>query len=136
MALERRQPLPPGRYWINVIGKPHELLFQGWALAFRDHVRFEKDELTPEIGPPVPMPGAPIVRPQVHWYLFTTDTPLVWLGPSLGFPNIAGPEVQKMDDTIQAPGPTPGFFDGFSFDGMGAYLLIAALVYFGMGKSK
>lgn len=136
MALERRQPLPPGRYWIDVVGKPGDLIFKGWALAFRDHVHFESEDLTPELGPVVPSPGAPVVRPQVHWYLFNTDTPLVWLGPSLGFPTIATPDIHTKADTAKRPAVEPGFFDGFSFDGLGAYLLIAGLVYFSMGKSK
>jgi hypothetical protein len=129
MSLERRQPLPPGRYWIDVVGKPHDLIFKGWALGFRDHVHFESEDLTPELGPVVPSPGAPVVRPQVHWYLFNTDAPLVWLGPALGFPTIATPDVKTKADTANRPPAPAGFFDGFSFDGAGAYIALAALVY-------
>lgn len=79
MAIERRNPLPAGRYWVDV---PASKLpaFQSWLTAHSGEVITRQTEESPETA----------------WYLFDVKAPVPWEGP--GFPTIAG-DVQGKDDT-------------------------------------
>lgn len=91
MAIERRQPLPVGRYWVVITGSNRDL-FNGWVKSQRGVLFVDATVDHPDFKPPV------------SWYLFHTTGPVVW--PQVfGFPNIAGPNVHSEQDTIQADLP-------------------------------
>jgi hypothetical protein len=98
-GLMRESPLPPGRYWVDMVKRADEdqpALFDEWALANSGLVRVITTEEEPS-------------DPPITWYLFETfEKPdgfggqlrPEWVG--LGFPNIAGADVQSQDDTTTA----------------------------------
>lgn len=132
MALERRQPLPPGRYWVDVVGPDHVKLFDGWLQAFAQHITIEEHEVTQPIQSG---PNLPPLRPGVEWFLFHTDAPLVWFGSVLGFPTIATPEVKTKADTQTVP-VVPPLFGGLNLDGVGSIVLLAVAAYLVFGSKK
>lgn len=95
----RESPLPPGRYWVDMVKRAEEdqpSIFNDWVLANRGLVRVITTEEEPS-------------DPPITWYLFETfEKPdgfggfvrPEWVG--LGFPSIAGPDVQSQDDTTTA----------------------------------
>lgn len=97
-GLEKDNPLPPGRYWVDVFGlniPKADDWFKTMA-AVGVHVdateHFEATEV-------------PNVR---NWYLFTykpngTLIPPVWDQKTFGFPTVAGPEIKSSADTAQTP---------------------------------
>lgn len=82
MAIERRNPLPAGRYWIDVFD-PKRNDFRVWLSQHKDQITIEQTkEYLAEHG---------------TWYLFTTHEDIQWDGP--GFPTIATEEVHTQADT-------------------------------------
>jgi hypothetical protein len=97
-TLERRSPLPAGRYWVDVFGKNIPVA-QSWFRAFKDlgvHVdateHFESTEMSS-------------IR---EWYLFSytpvNGVPVVW-DTTLGYPTIADSSVKSSGDTSSASLP-------------------------------
>lgn len=92
MALERRDPVPPGIYWLDVpqarVGE-----FNAWASA-RDVV----------VRRSVEKPNSD--EPVLTWYLFEVLQPTPWV--NIGLPTIAeqGGET-TYEDTSQRPEPEP-----------------------------
>lgn len=107
MAVERRNPLPVGRYWIDVIdtrARPGlRLRFAEWLGANRGNVRVVRREQFGGL-----LTGAPR-----DWYLFEVTTPATWPSTAgFGFPSIArsdtapsAPEVTTAADTAKLPPP-------------------------------
>jgi hypothetical protein len=98
VSLERRNPLPAGRYWQDFFGDQRQK-FRNWREQARPHVKVlatEAHEATDQSKPR-------------DWVLFETDTPLPWDAVALGFPTIAGPAVTSSADTVQRPDPEPAF---------------------------
>lgn len=87
MALERRNPLPPGRYWLDVFGS-NRARFAQWVKTPSVHVdstqSFESD-------------------PPRNWYLFTVNAPTEIDNKVFGYPTIAGVNVKSSDDTASKP---------------------------------
>lgn len=90
--LERHNPLPAGRYWVDVFA-PDASAFIAWLRANKNAVHVTTTESFPENG------GGPAR----DWYLFDVTTPVPWSGP--GFPTVAGPEIKTAEDTAQRPDP-------------------------------
>ena len=86
MAVERSNPLPVGRYWVDVPAASRES-FQEWLKVHREHTNVRATESNEELD----------------WYLFDVTTPVPWEGP--GFPSIAGDAVEDRDDTVDKPDP-------------------------------
>lgn len=85
MAVERRNPLPAGRYWVNI--PPGDVLpFNVWKTAHRETVKVDTVS-TGDDG--------------WEFHIFRVLTPVIW-GP-WGFPNIAGDDVDGPEDTYTAP---------------------------------
>lgn len=102
MTLERRNPLPAGRYWIDV-ADPRRTDFTTWLAVNKDSVHVTNTEASE--GPPAS-----------DFYIFTVaesvsvpggtgtiNVPVQWDAVSFGFPTVAGPEVQSKADTRSAP---------------------------------
>jgi hypothetical protein len=99
-VIERRQPLPPGRYWITVTSSdsaPDRMThFLQWTAANAQTVIVDKTE---------PMGGGV----NGIFCIFTVLQKTTWDAKQFGFPNVAGPEIQTSDDTVQRPQkPTAG----------------------------
>jgi hypothetical protein len=147
MALERRNPLPAGRYWIDVVGN-NIFIMEGWLKAVGPFAHVENQNLTPQKG--TPPDGAPVLPgpdaagnfiPEIIWYLFTTSKPLPWISQALGFPNVATADVHTKADTASRPPPVKGPLDDIianlpSGEGMGSLALLAVLAYLEFGSKK
>jgi len=121
-VVERRQPLPPGRYWITVTNSanaPERIAhFLAWAESNRQTVIVDKKE---------PLGG--IV--DGLFAIFTVLQKTTWDARQFGFPNVAGPEIQQASDTVQRPPePTPGSVvsDFFGASPVGRFALVAGLL--------
>lgn len=102
MPLEKRRPLPPGRYWVDIFPQHRPkwdayvaVMAQRGALGVQTTQYFEAVDGAPE-----------------HTFvIFVTTEELVWPDAEMGFaPNVAGPEIQSSDDTVQKPEPSPDPF--------------------------
>jgi hypothetical protein len=94
MALERRSPLPPGMYWLDVLGDKRAG-FIDWRTANKDTVRVRSPEAFPE-----PAPGR-------DWYKFEVLRATPWEATRFGFPNriAATDRIDSSADTVQRPDP-------------------------------
>lgn len=81
MALERRNPVPVGRYWVDVQEKDNST-WHDWLMLHKDVVIVLKSE--------------PYSDNATWWYLFEVNQPVEWKGP--GFPTI-DEGAQSIDDT-------------------------------------
>jgi hypothetical protein len=128
MALERRNPLPEGRYWYDALGSRREL-FQEWdETAPRDAVKVISTVDHPDESPPR------------TWFLFEVTEPTNWPQTALGFPN-TGEGVDSEDDTIQRPDPARDpvdILEDASKDAASSLatllLVIVGLYFFGKGN--
>lgn len=107
-AIERRNPLPVGTYWIDVFEKDF-VSFDAWlkAMTVPKFVKVlavedvAKDDSLLLSAATLGVLGSP--RVIQRWYLFRVDVPNVvfWQGP--GIPTIATPDVHTASDTVQRP---------------------------------
>jgi hypothetical protein len=89
-AMERANPLPIGRYWVDVF-TPQEAAFQDWLKRNKGNVAVTTTE---SFEPIDDYPGR-------VWRVFEVNAPVPWEGP--GFPTIAGADIKSSDDTVQRP---------------------------------
>jgi len=114
MALERQNPLPVGRYWVDILQK-HVPDFNDFLrrVGRSIHVEQTKEHLDATGG-------------GVTSFLFTNTNPLVpWDNTKFGFPNI-GTNVTDLDQTGQVPDTPPLFGDWGIGDLTVPILLLAA----------
>ena len=105
MALERRRPLPAGRYWADIFAPRNA--FDGWVqmAASRSAIHGEVSEHFEATD------GAP----EHDFVIFRTNTELVWPDAEIGFaPNVAPPNITSSADTVQRPPPEPNAVDQLS----------------------
>lgn len=100
-ALERRNPLPPGRYWIDVF-EPHSAAFSAWLSRQGGKVRVESTERFP----------ANAGGPAREFVLFQVVQAVPWEGP--GLPTIADAGVRTSADTVERPPPAQGPIDALT----------------------
>lgn len=131
MALERRQPLPAGRYWIDTGGQ-RTIVLAGWLQTYQT-IGLAKVERSEGYGIEA--------KPQL-WTLFRTSQPLVWPGAFLGYPTIATDDVHSKADTVKRPPKPPGpfepggVFDPAQLEGLGSVAILAGLAYLAFGGNK
>lgn len=95
MAVETRNPLPAGRYWIDVSKEPVPLgTWQGFLSAFAEFVHVDTTEEDEDFA----------------FSIFTTSKALVW-PEGIGYPTIAGADIKSRADTVQRPDPEPDLID-------------------------
>lgn len=92
-ALERRNPLPAGRYWIDVF-QPDSAAWQAWLVSNAQNVKIEETEHFAEVDQ----------FPDRDFFIFKVLTPVTWQGP--GFPSIADATIKSSTDTRDRPDPT------------------------------
>ena len=131
MALVRTQPLPAGRYWIDVRGEQLDA-WMAWIKANPGTVTVEHAEpveVTPFIGPAV----------GITFFIFSTARPLQFDQRLFGFPSSAPADIKSANDTAQRP-PTPSIKSEFidplleqvqaaAGSNLGRALLIGVLLY-------
>lgn len=96
MPLERRNPLPEGRYSIMVIGPADIAAFNEWLVLSRHSVNVE---VTEPIAP-TSLESALNVK---EFVIFNVTEPVIFESKRFGFPDKAGPEIKSSADTVQAP---------------------------------
>lgn len=113
MAIERRNPVPKGRYWVDIIDTKSypgaRLFFTAWLARNRGKVEVVQKESFGNL-----ITGAPR-----DWYLFDVKIPVTWeRGQGFGLPTIVrsaenptAPVVTKPEDTATRPAEPPGFLD-------------------------
>lgn len=117
MAIERRNPVPPGKYWVDVF-EPHIADFRTWLSSNSESVSVDKTENYLADGD----------NPAHNWYLFTVHTDIKWEGP--GLPTIADENVHASTDTSEKPPPEPSGLETIEagIEKAGNFLIIGALV--------
>lgn len=93
-AIERRNPLPAARYWVDVFA-PDAEAFGAWLSSNAATVHVRTTEHFDAID------GAP----SRDWVLFDVNAPTPWSGP--GLPTIAQAGVTSSSDTATRPDPPP-----------------------------
>lgn len=125
MAMVREvSPIPPGRYWICVLGREKQRDFDGWIRDMRGAVQVESSSMNDQV-------------PSTEFVIFRVpEGRSPFLDASyFGFPNTAGPEVTSLEDVEQGPPPPPdplsqagSWFPKFDLDPKTVLLLVLALV--------
>jgi len=102
MTLERRNPLPPGRYWMALLGEHSQQFTAGVKGLNEAHPDLVHVIATNHHEANATGNG----EPAYDWVLFTVaGNGAIWDHNLIGTPNIAGPEVTQESDTIQRPAP-------------------------------
>jgi len=118
VALERRRPLPAGRYWLDVT----PLLKSKWevwldAMSKFDSVKVEHTEHFDAIEEQSnPLGDGTVPAAPAHdFVIFSTSSPNVaWEAAGLPSPTIAPATVTTSDDTVDKPPPEPSLLDKLS----------------------
>jgi hypothetical protein len=109
MALERRRPLPAGRYWFDVV-PGNQLQWDLWlaGMANVPSVTIEHIEHYEAVSG---VPGVPN-SPARDFVIFSLSQPNVaWEVAGLASPTIAPDSVQSASDTADVPPPEPDALD-------------------------
>ena len=97
MAIVREvSPIPPGRYWICVLGKEKQAAFDDWVRDMRGAEQIETTSLNDE-------------DPSTEFVIFNVPdgrSPFLnaW---DFGYPNTAPPDVTSLEDVEKTVPPTP-----------------------------
>lgn len=98
MTIERRNPLPVGRYWQDIMGDVALVKWQSWVKglnADRENVAIDATESFAPVDGSLPR----------TWILFRVLHEVVWAHDKIGSPTVAGEIVHTSDDTVQKPPP-------------------------------
>lgn len=101
MAEVRTNPLPIGRYWIDVNDTPKAAAvddFNAWTQANTSKVRVETTEETP----------AQHGNPRRVFVIFSVTAPVFFPAANFGFPEVAPANVHSEQDVFGAPDPDTG----------------------------
>ena len=92
MPLERRNPLPAGRYWL-FLDQAAAPLFDDWKASHRDAVKLARTSFDADTG--------------YSWYVFSVSKPVPWQPESFGWPNIADASVKDPTDVTSGLDAVP-----------------------------
>jgi hypothetical protein len=130
-VLERRNPIPAGRYWMDATGDPAIDKLDAWLVAHTDTVRVVTSEFDRGSAGPFSNPTP------VQFVIFQVSAPTRSDGlPS--YPNIATPDIQTSADTVQRPPPEtmPSVLDVLAIPFEGAGMLLALWVFYELTKDR
>lgn len=107
MAVERRDPVPPGRYYAFVDEDKAEH-WSDWVAEYKDRVRvvaMEAQTLTPNVPVWATTPTGEIIKAYAgDWVLFDVLSPVPWV--NIGLPTIVTDmRVKSTRDVYQLPPP-------------------------------
>lgn len=127
--LERKDPVPKGRYWIDIFDKK-QTVWNDWVKRSGEKIKVITTEFFPAEGFD-PFKNT-FSSPARTWNLFDVLQPVPWgIAVDVGWPTVASQDVQHSDDTAQAPEPEGLFGDisspGFKIAIGGAGLIVAAV---------
>jgi hypothetical protein len=92
VSIERRNPLPVARYWIDL--RPGTLdTFRAWVAANPTRIAAERFE------------AVETASNGVTWALFRVLQPTRFDSRTFGFPTVATPDIEHAADTAQRPPP-------------------------------
>jgi hypothetical protein len=93
-------PIPPGRYWITVLGRANMADFDQWLRDMNGAARVEASSLDQQANPPA------------QFVIFNVPPGRMPFLNALqfGFPSFAPAEVKSVQDVEQSP-PVPGTLD-------------------------
>lgn len=91
-ALMRTNPLPVGRYWLDVFGDNRDKM-ASWVTSGGSSVQVQDTESFDENS------GGPAR----DFYIFKVLAPLAWDAVTFGYPTVADSSVNSSDDTVQKP---------------------------------
>lgn len=109
MALERRRPLPAGRYWLDVV-PGNRTQWDLWLAGMRNvpSVTIEHTEHFEAVSGVLGVPDSPAR----DFVIFSLTSPNVaWEVAGLPSPTIAPETVQSASDTADVPPPEPDALD-------------------------
>jgi hypothetical protein len=108
--LQRVSPLPPGKYWIDVIGDDDQQLFAAWLFENQNivHTIVSEHFDAPSFPDDLSCPPLGDCGPSRDWVKFEVISPVTWDAVKLGFPNIInlGEEINTSADTATVPEET------------------------------
>lgn len=108
MTLQRANPLPPGRYWMNLLGDQSQEFTSGVKGLNESHPDLVRVLVTSHHEANATGNN----EPAYDWVLFSVGgNGAVWDHNLIGTPNIAGPEVTQESDTVQRPAPEKDALD-------------------------
>lgn len=97
MPMVRKNPLPPGRYWIY-IQQASQDIFDLWLKKNSDVVTVERKDSSGGLWP--------LIAPNETFYVFLVkEAGIIW-PRGVGFPNTADASVKTSNDVTQRP-PAP-----------------------------
>jgi hypothetical protein len=102
-AMERRNPLPVGRYWVFAFGDKRTLL-ETWFKQNSSSVHAGHAEGGDATGS----------EPAWSFYIFNVLSPTPWDAVTFGYPDIAASSVQSSQDTASAPSPPTSVIDSIT----------------------
>jgi hypothetical protein len=102
MTVERQNPLPIGRYWLDLVGPEKLARFEGAVKGLNEAHPDIIHVINTAHHDATVVPAAP----QRDWVLFEITSPAIWDHENIGDPTIAGPDVTAESDTVQRP-PEP-----------------------------
>jgi len=102
--MQRKNPLPPGRYWQDIF-EDQWSAFDAWLTQNADKVHVEENETHIPEGDEKGgnITGIAAGAKARHFYIFTVLSPVMWDQKHWGFPTVAGPAVKSSEDTVQRP---------------------------------
>lgn len=141
--IERRSPLPVGRYWVDIIDRGGQVLeFDGWLKRAQasGNVALLKRESKGTTTWSLDYSGV-----RYTFYLFDVLNPIAWpRNKGWGFPSIAqsatapnAPKIEKADDTGSrptVPGPLEQLNEIFTDAKTIALIAVGAYIYFQANK--
>jgi hypothetical protein len=99
--LMRQNPLPAGRYWIDVFD-PNRGTMQLWVNTNAASLSVQDLESFPAVvngG----ITDTDQNYPARDFYIFTVTNPVPWNAVTFGYPTIAAANINSSDDTVQEP---------------------------------
>jgi hypothetical protein len=127
MAVDTTKPLPPGRYWIDLIGAERIAKFGGGVKGLNEahpglvrvisatrHLQNEARDYaeSPDLTGVLVALWETVVgniqdTPERDWVLFEVTAPAIWDFEAMGTPTVAPAWVKSESDTVQRPAPEP-----------------------------
>jgi hypothetical protein len=136
MAIERKDPIPIGKYWVDALDEIAIFYFDTWAIRNSGTVKVIKKEENP--------PGWLSSSGRRNWYLFEVTAPTPRWQPvkNLGLPTIvqsptaptAAPVTSSADTATRPPPPTPSSMFGGMFDDAKTVAIVLGVLYLATRK--